>query len=274
MHKEILSMTDLVIISIDNHVADVRLNRPENYNALNQEMIATIGQAVIALSKNNTVRAVVLSGEGKGFCAGLDIACFQQMEGGGFGESELTDRMGGNDVNPAQFIAYGWKQLPVPVIAAVHGVAYGGGCQMALGADIRLASPDAKFSMMEMKWGLIPDMSGSQTLRDLVRIDVAKELVYTGRIISGEEAATLGLVTRVCEAPREEALKLAEEIAGKNPHAVRSAKKLYNQCWHGDEAKGLLMESQLEEKLIGSPNQIEAVKAHFMKRMPQFEDPK
>jgi enoyl-CoA hydratase/carnithine racemase len=266
-------MTDLVKITIDDHVADVRLNRPEKYNALSQEMFEAIGGAAVTLSKDKGVRAVVLSGEGKGFCAGLDFARFQQMEGGGFGESAITDRMEGNIANSGQYIAYGWKQLQVPVIAAVHGVAFGGGCQIALGADIRYATPDAKFSVMEMKWGLIPDMSGSQTLRDLVRIDVAKELVYTGRIISGEEAAALGLVTRVCEDPLSEALKMAREIAGKNPHAVRSAKKLFNECWHGDDAKGLLMESQLEGKLISSPNQIEAVKANFENRAPQFKDP-
>ncbi|MFO7964286.1 MAG: crotonase/enoyl-CoA hydratase family protein [Desulfobacterales bacterium] len=266
-------MADLVKISVDNHVADVRLNRPEKYNALSGEMFEAIGEAITTLSKNPSVRAVVLSGEGKGFCAGLDFDRFQEMEGGAFGESAITDRMEGNIVNSGQFIAYGWKQLPVPVIAAVHGVAFGGGCQIALGADIRLAAPDAKFSIMEMKWGLIPDMSGSQTLRDLVRIDVAKELVYTGKIISGEEAADLGLVTRVCENPLAEALKLAEAIAGKNPHAVRSAKKLFNECWHGDASKGLLMESQLEGKLISSPNQVEAVKANFENRQPRFNDP-
>ena len=266
-------MSELVKISIDNHVADVRLNRPEKYNALSQEMFRAIGQAIMILSKNNTIRAVVLSGEGKGFCAGLDVTQFQQMDGGLSGESTITDRMEGNIVNSGQYLGYGWKQLAVPVIAAVHGVAFGGGCQIALGADIRLATPDSKFSIMEMKWGLIPDMSGSQTLRDLVRIDVAKKLTYTGKIVSGEEAAAIGLVTRVCKDPLAEALKLAGEIAGKNPHAVRSAKKLFNESWHGDEAKGLLMESQLEGKLISTPNQIEAVKANFENREPQFEDP-
>ena len=189
-------MTELITITIENHVADVRLNRPEKYNALSEEMFEAIGGAVKTLSDNKSVRAVVLSGNGKGFCAGLDFGRFQQMEGGEFGDAggDITDRMDGNIVNYGQYIAYGWKQLPVPVIAAVHGVAFGGGCQIALGADIRLARPDAKFSVMEMKWGLIPDMSGkrnSQTLRD--------------------------------------------------------------------EAKGFMMESQLEKELISSPNQIEAV---------------
>ncbi len=267
-------MSDLVKISIDNHVADVRLNRPEKYNALSSDMFAAICEAALTLSKNNSIRAVVLSGEGRGFCAGLDFDRFKQMEESAMPESrDITARMGDNIANAGQYIAYGWKQLPVPVIAAVHGVALGGGCQIALGADIRFATPDAKFSVMEIKWGLIPDMSGSQTLRDLVRIDIAKQLIFTGKIISGEEAARLGLVTHVCKNPLEEALALAREIAGKNPHAVRSAKKLLNECWHGDDAKGLLMESQLEGKLISSPNQVEAVKANFENRLPVFKDP-
>ena len=267
-------MSDLVKISIDNRVADVRLNRPEKYNALSSEMFTAIYEAAMTLSKNNAIRAVVLSGEGRGFCAGLDFDRFKQMEDGAMPESaDITDRMADNITNAGQYIAYGWKQLPVPVIAAVHGVALGGGCQIALGADIRFATPDAKFSVMEIKWGLIPDMSGSQTLRDLVRIDIAKELIYTGKIISGEDAARLGLVTHVCKNPLEEAHKLAREIAGKNPHAIRAAKKLLNECWHGDDAKGLLMESQLEGKLISSHNQVEAVKANFENREPQFKDP-
>jgi enoyl-CoA hydratase/carnithine racemase len=267
-------MSDLVKISIDNHVADVRLNRPEKYNALSSDMFTAICEAAMTLSKNNTLRAVVLSGEGRGFCAGLDFDRFKQMEESSMPESrDITARMGDNIANPGQYIAYGWKQLPVPVIAAVHGVAFGGGCQIALGADIRFATPDAKFSVMEIKWGLIPDMSGSQTLRDLVRIDIAKELIFTGKIISGEEAARLGLVTHVSKTPLEDAHKLAREIAGKNPHAVRSAKKLLNECWHGDDSRGLVMESQLEGKLISSPNQVEAVKANFENREPNFKDP-
>ena len=161
----------------------------------------------------------------------------------------------------------------MPVIAAVHGMALGGGCQIALGADIRLSAPDAKLSIMEMKWGLIPDMSATQTLRDLVSIDTAKELIFTGRVVSGEEAARLGLVTRTCENPHEAAMALAAEIADKSPDAVRAAKKLLDEVWHGSRERGLLMESAVEMTLIGSPNQIEAVTANFEKRAPRFRDP-
>jgi enoyl-CoA hydratase/carnithine racemase len=266
-------MTELVTISIENHVADVRFNRPEKYNALSLDMIAAMENAINKLAKESAVRAVVVSGEGKGFCAGLDFEIFAAMQSKeGNKIINLTDRYENRITNIFQHIAYGWKQLPMPVIAAIHGVALGGGCQIALGADIRFCTPDAKFSIMEMKWGLIPDMSASQTIRDLVSIDVAKELIFTGKIIKGEEAARLKLVTRVCEKPHEEAMILAKEIASKNPEAIRAAKKLLNKVWHGDSARGLLMESELEMTLIGTPNQLEAVSANLEKRTPTFKD--
>lgn len=266
-------MSEIVKISIKNHVADVKLNRPDKYNALSPAMFLAIGKAAKTLADDKNIRAVVLSGEGKGFCAGLDFDYFQQMEKGGVQESDnLTERPEGNVANLAQYAAHGWKQMPVPVIAAIHGVAFGGGCQIALGADIRFASYDSKYSIMEIKWGLIPDMSGSQTLRDLVRIDVAKELLFTGKILSAEEAARIGLVTHVCDDPLSEAFKLAEEIALKNPDAVRASKKLLNAVWHGDEGKGLRLETELVMPLIGSANQIEAIQANFENRKPKFQD--
>ena len=161
----------------------------------------------------------------------------------------------------------------MPVIAAIHGVAFGGGCQIALGADIRFAAPDARLSIMEMKWGLIPDMSCSQTIRDILPLDMAKELIFTGKIIDGREAAQLGLITHVCDDPFSDAMELAKEIASKSPHAVRAAKKLLNTAWHGDQAKGLMLESELEMTLIMKPNQIEAITSNFENRAPNFEDP-
>ena len=161
----------------------------------------------------------------------------------------------------------------MPVIAAVHGVAFGGGCQIALGADIRLCAPDARLSIMETKWGLVPDMGATQTLRDLVPIDVAKELIFPGRIVRGEEAARLGLVTRICEKPYDAAMALAAEIAEKSPDAVRAAKSLINRAWHGGHEEGLLLESEAEMTLIGRPNQVEAITANFEKRPPRFRDP-
>lgn len=267
-------MPELVTVSIENHVADVRFNRPEKYNALSQGMIKAMADAIDRLSGMPDIRAVVVSGEGKGFCAGLDFENFSAMQSGEKSQStSLTDRYEDRITNIFQHIAYGWKELPMPVIAAVHGVALGGGCQIALGADIRLATPDARFSIMEMKWGLIPDMSASQTIRDLVSIDVAKELIFTGKIITGEEAARLNLVTRTCDDPHGEAMSLAAEIATKNPHAVRAAKKLLNDVWHGDSGRGLMMESELEMTLVGTENQLEAISANFENRSPAFKDP-
>jgi enoyl-CoA hydratase/carnithine racemase len=267
-------MADLVSVSTQKHVADVRLNRPDHMNALNIEMMNAVANVIKDLYGDNRIRVVVLSGAGKGFCAGLDyeeISALQSQEGEQ--SLNLTNRYEDRVTNIAQFIAYGWKQLPMPVIASIHGFALGGGCQIALGADIRFATTTAKFSIMETKWGLIPDMSASQTIRDLVPIDVAKELIFTGKTISGDKAAELNLVTRTCDDPYAEAMELAADIAEKSPHAVRAAKKLLNETWHGDSAPGLLMESALEMSLIGQPNHIEAINANFEKRIPRFTDP-
>jgi enoyl-CoA hydratase/carnithine racemase len=266
-------MTDLVTIDQLGGIADVRLNRPEKYNALSPDMFKAIVAAAEELAQAKDLRAVVLSGSGRGFCAGLDMASFQGM-------AEAGDRSAANallaaDAGPENFAqrpAYVWKRLPMPVIAAIHGVAYGGGCQIALGADIRFAAPDAKMSIMEIKWGLVPDMSITQTLRDLLPLDVAKELAFTGRVLSGLEARELGLVTHVADDPRAAALRLAEEIAGKSPSAIRAGKRLFEESWHADAAVGLGLEASLQAGLIGSPNQIEAVKANFANRPPKFAD--
>ncbi len=268
-------MSELVTISINDHIADVRLNRPDKLNALNPDMFNAISDMLQKLSVEPGVRVVVLSGEGKGFCAGLDMETFAKM-----GERDvkkdgqtLIERYKDGITNQAQHVAYGWKELPIPVIAAVHGACIGGGCQIALGADIRIAAPDAKLSIRELYWGIVPDMSATQTIRDLIPLDVAKELIYTAKIISGEEAAKLNLITRTSDTPYEDAMALAKEIAYKSPHAIRAAKKLLDSVWHGDSAKGLLMESALETSLMGKENNIEAVMANFEKRQPDFTDP-
>jgi enoyl-CoA hydratase/carnithine racemase len=271
-------MSDLVTITFADGVADVRLNRPEKYNALSPEMFEAIIAAGESLRDAKDVRAIVLSGNGPGFCAGLDFSSFQGMAGNTsrpvrVSAGNLFERSADQPENRAQRPAMVWKRLPVPVIAAVHGVAYGGGCQIALGADIRIAAPDAKLSVMEIKWGLIPDMSLTQTLRDLVPLDVAKELTFTGRVLSGTEAKELGLVTRIADDPLQAALSLAREIASKSPDAIRSAKRLFEVSWHADSAIGLELEQSLQGALIGRPNQVEAVKANFEKRAPRFGNP-
>jgi enoyl-CoA hydratase/carnithine racemase len=268
-------MTDLVTIEKKNGIADVRLNRPEKYNALSREMFTAIIEAGRTLMEAKDVRAVLLSGNGRGFCAGLDMESMQglaQTEAGSEDTAASLMSRGDGPENHAQRPAYIWKQLPMPVIAAVHGVAYGGGCQIALGADIRFAAPDAKLSVMEIKWGLIPDMSLTQTLRDVVPLDVAKELTFTGRVLSGEEAKALGLVTHVAEDPLAAAMALAEEIAGKSPDAVRAGKRLWEESWHADAGTGLALEASLQTGLIGTPNQVEAVMSNFEKRAPNYQD--
>lgn len=268
---------ELVTIDVNEGVADVRLNRAEKYNALSPEMFRAIVEAGERLAEARDVRAVVLSGNGRGFCAGLDMTSMAGLadssSGSGDGDgSTLLDR----DERPENFAqrpAMVWKRLPVPVIAALHGVVYGGGAQIALGADMRVAAPDMRMSIMEIKWGLIPDMSISQTLRDIVPLDVAKDLTFTGRVLNGEEAQQLGLVTRVSEDPLATALDMAREIASKSPDAIRAGKQLLETVWHADERTGLELESSLQISLIGGANQVEAVQANFDKRAPNFQDP-
>lgn len=262
--------------SVRDGVADVRLNRPEKLNALDQAMFDALVDAGETLAADPEVRAVVLSGEGRGFCAGLDFASFQDMASAGTGKgvpSRLGARREGRITNHAEQAVYAWTELPVPVIAAVHGVALGGGLQIALGADLRIVAPDAQLSVLEIRWGLIPDMTGTHMLRRLVALDVAKELTWTGRMVSGTEAVALGLATRVSDDPLGAALALAAELAGGNPHAIRGAKELLNQSGLVSQEQQFLDESRIMGSLIGSPNQVEAVAAYFEKRPPVFADP-
>ena len=270
-------MSELVTIDIQDHIADVRLNRPDKMNAVNPDMWKAVYEAGASLLDNRNVRAVVLSGNGRAFCAGLDMASMQGMTGGsssdGTGSGNSLKSGSGLPENAFQRAAMIWKRLPMPVICAIHGVAYGAGAQIALGADIRIVAPSTRFSVLEIKWGLIPDVGITQTLRDIVPLDVAKELTWTGRILDGAAAKELGIATRVSENPLAEALELAREISTKSPNAIRRGKQLLEQAWHADERTGLELEAKLQGQLIGSPNQIEAIKANFEKRAPNFELP-
>ncbi|WP_416897959.1 MAG: crotonase/enoyl-CoA hydratase family protein [Minwuia sp.] len=265
-------MSDRISVSIADGVADVRLNRPDKMNALDMAMFNALRDTGEELAGNGSVRAVVLSGEGRAFCAGLDFGNFKKMgDGEGSSVGRLTPRTHGI-ANHAQQAVWIWRQMPQPVIAAVTGVAFGGGCQIALGADIRLIAPDARMSVLEIKWGLVPDMAGLALMRTLLRDDIARELTYTGRQVTGQEAVDIGLATRVEENPYAAAMAMAREIASKSPDAVRGSKRLLNMVADADEAAILLAESVEQEKLIGSPNQIEAVKAGLGKRAPNFTD--
>jgi enoyl-CoA hydratase/carnithine racemase len=265
-------MSDRISIAIDaDGIADVRLNRPDKLNACDLEMIDALSATGSELARNHSLRAVVLSGEGQAFCAGLDVALFSKVE---ISVEQLLQR---DDESPANFVqraAWVWAALPVPVIAAVHGVAFGAGFQVALAADIRFVTPDARLSAMEIKWGLIPDMTGATSLRNLVGLDVAKELIFTGRIVSGVEARELGLATHVSETPRDAAFELAREVAGRSPDAVRAAKRLLGESDPDAIEDRLELEARLQRPLIGAPNQIEAVRANLERRPPRFQDPK
>jgi enoyl-CoA hydratase/carnithine racemase len=265
-----VSAQERVRISVDDHVAVVTLARADKHNALDVEMFEAIIAAAERMRSEPGLRAVVLHGDGPSFCSGLDVASIMSAQAnGGGGFDRLTDEA----PNWFQRTAYDWIRVPVPVITAIHGVCYGGGLQIALGADIRIATADARLSVMEIKWGLVPDMSITQTLPRLVGIDVAKELTYTGRVFSGTEAQSLGVVTRVADDPLAEALALAREIASKSPDAVRAAKRLFDESWTGTAAETLALEASLQRTLIGSPNQVAAVTAGFTKQPAEFADP-
>jgi enoyl-CoA hydratase/carnithine racemase len=235
-----------VTIKLDDGVADVRLDRPEKLNAVNPALIGALIEAIDYLQgqDESVLRAVVLSGEGRSFCAGIDIAV---LGGGGIGA--LSPRTHGI-ANRAQQCALGWRTLGVPVIAALRGHVFGAGLQIALGADLRIAAPDARLSVMEMKHGLVPDLGGFVLARGLVRADHWRDLVYTAREVNGEDAQALGLVTRVAADPMAAALTLAREIAGKSPQAIRAAKRLNNAMDDEGAATLLQAESDEQERLV------------------------
>jgi enoyl-CoA hydratase/carnithine racemase len=260
--------SERVRIAVEDHVAVVTLARPEKHNALDVAMFAGVVEAAEQVAATPGVRAVVLHGDGPSFCSGIDVSAFGELAQ----DPDLSPAPG-RRANRFQSCATAWIDLPVPVVAAIHGNCLGGGLQIALGADIRIAAPDARLSVMEVKWGLIPDMAITSSLPRLVRADVAKELTYTGRVVSGEEAAALGLVTRTAADPLAEARALAAAIAGRSPDAVRAAKRLYDGAWHAPADEGLALEAELQGRLIGTPNQMAAVVAGMTKQPGEFTDP-
>lgn len=264
-------------IEMDNGVADVKLNRADKMNALDGAMFKALIEAGESLKNDSSVRAVVLSGEGRAFCAGLDFGSFTKMaeadDEQAASDSEELEDLGGRITHRGQQAAFAWTEMPVPVICAITGVALGGGFQIAMGADIRLIAPDARMSVLEIRWGLIPDMTGTQTLAQHVGLDVAKELTFTGRMVEGQECVDIGLATRVSNTPYADALTMAHDIASKSPHAVRAAKRLLTNVEHLSTADRFAAERQEIGALIGSPNQVESVMAYFEKRDPVFANP-
>ena len=256
-----------VTIALNDGIADVRFNRADKLNALDGAQIEAIAAAIDQLATMKGLRAVVLSGEGRGFCAGIDLGNLANNPA----PKGLMERTHG-DANIFQHIAYGWRTLPVPVIAAVHGFAFGGGFQIMLGADIRITAPDAQLSMMEARWGLVPDMGGIALLRGLVRDDIAREFIFTARKMSGTEATTIGVATRVADDPYAEAMTLARQIAATSPDAIRAGKRLMNVAADMDTRAILVAEAEEQQALIASPSHMETLRAHTEKRPPVFND--
>ena len=259
-----------VSVTYENHIAHVRLTRADKMNAVDQDMITAIiaaGEEVMA----SDARAVVVSGEGRAFCAGIDITDLAKMVGVD-PKGQLMPRTHGNETtNQWQEVAMIWQRVPVPVIAALHGAVYGAGCQLALGADIRIASPDMKMAVMEMKWGIVPDMGGMVLLPRLVRPDVMRRMTYTASPIDANQALAWGLITELADDALAAAMDLATEIAGKSPSAIRTAKRLMAFAETGEEAEVLLAESAEQAKLIGKPDQMEVVAAAMQKRPAVFK---
>jgi enoyl-CoA hydratase/carnithine racemase len=264
-------LTDLVQTDFSDGIATVTLNRPEKKNALNRDMFDAISAAGEELKTRKDVRAVILTGAGSDFCSGLDTALFMEWAQD-FDALRATLRSPptGERANWFQKPCYVWAELDVPVIAAITGVAFGGGAQLALAADFRIARPDAQFSIMEGKWGIIPDLGITQNLPKLIRADQAKELIMSARILSGTEAAEMGLVTAIAADPLAHAAAMAKELTGRSPEMLKMAKCLVDTAWSQPAGEGLKTEAELQAQIIGGPNQIEAVMAAVQKRAPKF----
>ena len=269
-------INDRIKLTVENHIAHVQFSRPDKMNALDSKMFEAIPMVGKQLRSDPSIRVVVVSGEGGNFCAGLDKSNFAKLlsdaeQGNEPVLSSLSERTHGI-ANDFQYAVWMWRELPMPVIAAVDGVALGGGLQIALGADMRFAHAESRFSILELKWGLIPDMSSTQIMRHLIPDDVIRELSYTARIFGAEDAREWGFITKIVDDPVAHAMQVAQEIATKNPHAVRAAKRIIDSANYQSAEEGLLMESQEQDKLMGAPNQIEAVMAELQKRAPNFKD--
>ena len=261
-------MSDTVLTEMNDHVATVTLNRGEKLNALNTAMFEGLTEAAEQLRSTPGLRSVIIHGAGGNFCAGLDMSMFDTVSR----NTPLTTRTHGI-TNLFQQVAWAWHELEVPVIAAIEGYCFGGGLQIACGADMRYIHPSSKLSIMEIKWGLVPDMAGSQLWNRFVKQDLLRELSFTGEVFSGETALNYGFATRLTPEPLELARKIAADIASKNPDAIRANKALINRQDHLEQDQGLLLESELQDKLLGKPNQIEAVTANMQKRAPVFAEP-
>ena len=263
-------MSDVVELNVDAGVAHVVLNRPAKRNAINLEMFKALAAVGDRIAADSSIRAAVLSGAGGNFCAGIDVTIM----------AEASDLFASGGMRPQapspanvfQRAAWVWQEVPVPVICALDGVTFGGGLQIALGADVRYAAPETRLSIMEVKWGLVPDMGITATARHSVPLDRLKELALTGQVISADEAAAAGLVTAVRDDPLAAAIGWAETVAAQSPDATRAMKRLFNSGYSLPLPAALALEAELQVEVMAAPNQAEAVRANLEKREPVFAD--
>jgi enoyl-CoA hydratase/carnithine racemase len=250
------NQTPRIALEIKDQIAFVTLNRADKLNALDMPMFEAIVNTTKQLKKDKAIRAIILSGDGPAFCSGLDV---KSMFKNPLTAVKLLIKPGARASNLAQDVSFLWRDVPVPVIAVTHGKCWGGGFQIALGADFRYSTPDCEFSIMESRWGLIPDMAGTIALRELASIDVIKELAMTARIFKGDEAKQLGLVTHVFDDPMTEAIKFVDEIKKRSPDAIANTKLLFNKTWLSTIRQALNWETKLQKRLIGRYNQRAAI---------------
>ena len=257
---------------IEGHIAHIEMIREDKLNALDPAMFDGLIEAAGWLRRQTQARVAVLSGRGRMFCAGLDFGSFAAMADEADGSAgSLKPRTHGL-CNKPQYAGYAWHESPVPVIVAIQGGALGGGLQIALGADIRIAAPDAKIAIAEAQWGLVPDMSGCARVRRLVRDDILRQLTYTAERIDGTRAQEVGLVTEAHPDPLARALEIAAQIAGRSPSATRAGKALLDMLDDAGAGDILAAESRVQDSVMGQPNQVEAVMANLEKRAPVFRD--
>lgn len=260
-------MSDRVLLEISDGVANVTLHRAEKYNGLDLPMLKALVAVAGRIASDRSVRVVILAGAGNAFCAGLDFASVGKSPAA-FARAGL--KLPGQQTNLFQRACWAWRELPVPVIAVLHGHCFGGGLQLALAADFRFATPDCELSVMEGKWGLIPDMTGSVTLRELVPMDIAKRLAMTAEVFDGRRALEYGLVTGVSDDPRADAEALADQLIARSPDALALTKRLLQHTWHQSPRRAFWTETVFQARLLRGANHRIARTANLAKQVPSY----
>ena len=261
-------MPSTVTCRVEGHIAQVRLNRPDKLNALTLDTLQDLASTARELSGDRTLRGVVIGGEGDSFCAGLDFATVLD-DPPRVARSFVPHPLRGT--NLFQEACWAWRRLSVPVVAAVHGHCYGGGLQIALAADLRMTTADAQWSVLEAKWGLIPDMGGIQALSQQLRMDVAKRLTMTGEVVSGTRAVELGLASEVHEEPFVAATRFLEAVATRSPDSVAATKRLFGRTWTAGDRRTFARERFEQARLLATRNTTIAREAAMKRVVPVFD---